>query len=78
MVDVFLRLVNDENSSLNISKESFERALKKSKYSTEDYLVREKISLKLEKEIFNKIIKYNYTNKFDLNDIVNYFFIIVI
>jgi len=71
MTKQYLSFLSSEFSLRNFETEAFIRFKNKANKRIIKSLKIEKNIEKIEKEIFNKIIRYNYTNHFDLIDFVN-------
>lgn len=66
MTSQYLTFITSDFSNVYLDNEIFAKFKKKAIKRILKLLIEEKNSVKIEKEIFNKIIKYNYTNNFDL------------
>lgn len=70
MTRQYLSFINSDFSTAGLDSEAFEKFKNKANKRIMRSLKESKNSVKMEREIFNKIIKYNYTNNFDLVDLV--------
>ncbi len=70
MAKQYLSFIMTDLSSIGLDKDAFQNFKNKVNRRIIRSLKEGKNSVKIEKEIFRKIIKYNYTNDFDLVDLV--------
>jgi len=71
----FLYIIRSNKTIIGLDSNNFLKFKEKAKKNLIQFLINEKDSTQIEEEIFNKIIKYNYTNKYEVIQKVVQFFL---